>query len=1023
MRLSSIAALILPLLTVSSVPGQEPGGVSTTEGPDFGDFVEKDFPFFSSVLDCRDLGEGFPKDNLTPRGLILNLGNNLWACFDIDLLRIACIWEGEPGQPPITMNALAPGSYHVAGQKTKDGQELLPKPIGKVWLANGIYPGWQVGDKPSFEDPREPAPSPEEVGRGGLPLDRGRFVSIEVNGSKLFLNYEVGGVTVRESIFTTVEKPLSSAPVIQRRIEVSQHSVPLNMVLSSDGGFRYAQLATMTQEQRDQWMRSFGMLDEAGLSNGRSALLDPSTTQPRTLRLESSTDAQVIELVCVESCAWMLLPSARAESSEPQKGHSSQRANWIESVTTHADPPKPTDSGESYMIDNIPIPVPNPWKRNVRLADIDFLDDQGNAVAVTMDGDVWKLSGLKGELAEVTWKRFASGLHEPMSIVVRHDPQVASGATDAGANLWARLSAIEASLKENRAKLVRVGELVRTLPCADDAKAAIEAGKKPEVDEWLNSLPKPEDLVEQINEAKQSIAELENERAKLVKAAGGLSPAIFVFDRSGIWKLVDSNGDGECDRYEMFCNLFAQTAETREFPNSMKLGPDGSLYIAKGGQEGTTFGKHNGTVIRVAPDGKSFEVVAYGLRQPFIGVNPTTGLVTASDQQGHYVPSTPIHIIRDHQFYGHLPTIAEPENYPETIAEPLTWIPHPVNSSGATQAWASDERMGPIFGEMIHVGYNRPELFRVIVSKRFERPQAAVMSFTRDLDFGPLNAKVNPADGQLYVVGFQIWGTTAKKLSGLARVRYTGKPRVLVTELTPMDKGVLLKFNAKLDPKPATDPANYSGERWNYERTEKYGSPHLKPDGSSGQEWMTASSAYLSEDGMSVFVGFPDMKAGVHQMRIGWGLSSADGLPANNAAYFSPWELATFDPTKEGFGDITVDLTPRKVEAAADAVVSVAEGEKLYQMFGCMACHSIDGTLQGKVGPSWKGLYGSEREIAKGDKGKFPADEAYLRESILNPSAKVVKGFEKFDTGMPIYAGILNDAQIESLILYIKSLK
>ncbi len=63
------------------------------------------------------------------------------------------------------------------------------------------------------------------------------------------------------------------------------------------------------------------------------------------------------------------------------------------------------------------------------------------------------------------------------------------------------------------------------------------------------------------------------------------------------------------------------------------------------------------------------------------------------------------------------------------------------------------------------------------------------------------------------------------------------------------------------------------------------------------------------------------------------------------------------------------------------------------------------------------------REIAKGQKGKVTADAAYLRESILAPSAKVVKGFEKFDTGMPIYAGILNDAQIESLILYIATLK
>ena len=63
----------------------------------WGDFVEKDFPFFSSVLDAREVGEGFPKDNLTPRGIVLNLGNNLWACFDTDLLRIACIWEGEAG--------------------------------------------------------------------------------------------------------------------------------------------------------------------------------------------------------------------------------------------------------------------------------------------------------------------------------------------------------------------------------------------------------------------------------------------------------------------------------------------------------------------------------------------------------------------------------------------------------------------------------------------------------------------------------------------------------------------------------------------------------------------------------------------------------------------------------------------------------------------------------------------------------------------------------------------------------------
>ena len=97
---------------------------------------------------------------------------------------------------------------------------------------------------------------------------------------------------------------------------------------------------------------------------------------------------------------------------------------------------------------------------------------------------------------------------------------------------------------------------------------------------------------------------------------------------------------------------------------------------------------------------------------------------------------------------------------------------------------------------------------------------------------------------------------------------------MLLKECTPTDKGLILRFNAKLDEKLATDPASYSAERWNYKRTPEYGSPHLKLDGTPGQEWMNASSAYLSKDGMSVLVGIPDMKAGVHQMRIGWGLKS-----------------------------------------------------------------------------------------------------------------------------------------------------
>lgn len=905
MKLTRLLTLLSFAIPLAAAQAAEPAGgvlIDPKAPSPWGDFVEKDFPFFSTVLDARDVGEGFPKDNLTPRGIVLNLGNNLWACFDTDLLRIACIWEGTEGKPPVTPEALAPGSYHIAGQKTKDGQDDLPKPVGKVWVANGIYPGWQVGEKPSFTDPRETAPSKEEVGRG-TNIKTGLFKHVRTIDGGLELGMEVAGISIT-GIFL-------SAGV---EWNVSPHEMPLTLSLGFPGSFS----ADEVKHESNKFQAThLGKTD----AEDRAVFINISGVGSEGISLKRSAQGELYAFVPASKEPQTFQSFVMGHVKDPNKlgQDAPPKHSWTEPVAIAA---TLSDKTGAYVTDDIPLPVPNPWKRNVRLADIAFRNAQGDAAAVTFDGDVWQISGLKDDLKKVTWKRFASGLHEPMSIVDRK------------------------------------GEL-------------------------------------------------------------------FVFDRNGIWKLVDSNGDGECDQYEMFCNLFAQTAETREFPNSMKLGPAGELYISKGGQEGTTRGKHNGTVIKVAPDGKSIEVIGYGLRQPFIGVHPKTGLVTASDQQGHYVPSTPLHIIAGHHFYGHLPTIAPKEQYPETITEPLTWLPHPVNPSGATQTWLVGAKMGPVNDELIHVGYNRPEIFRVLMNTRFtSRPQAAVVSFSRDFDFGPLNAHVNPADGQLYVVGFQVWGTTAKKLSGLVRVRYTDKPRVLLKEVTPTDKGLLLRFNEKLDAKLATDPTSYSAERWNYKRTPEYGSPHLKLDGSTGQEWMNASSAYLSKDGMTVLVAFPEMKAGVHQMRIGYGLKSEDGLKAENTAYLSPWELLAFDAKKEGFEEtLKVDLTPRQTAAVAATKPTVEEGERLYQMFGCMACHSTDGTLVGKVGPSWKGLYGTEREIAKGMKGKVKADEAYLRESITNPSAKVVKGFEKFDTGMPIYAGILNDSQIESLILFIKSLK
>jgi cytochrome c2 len=327
----------------------------------------------------------------------------------------------------------------------------------------------------------------------------------------------------------------------------------------------------------------------------------------------------------------------------------------------------------------------------------------------------------------------------------------------------------------------------------------------------------------------------------------------------------------------------------------------------------------------------------------------------------------------------------------------------------------------------VHIGFNHPELFRVMLNTRGAKPQAAVASITRAFEFPPLNGSVNPVDGQLYLAGFQVlgWGTTATRLAGLGRVRYTGAATTLPREVVPMDKGVLLRFESPLDPKRAVDPASYVVTTWHYQRTYRYGSPVLKADGTPGVDRLTPTSAYLSKDGRSVFIGLPGIKP-VMQMHVGWALATAGGKTFQDSAVFTPYELSTFQPEREGFARLTVDLTAKSDVASAAAPAagppSIEEGRRVYERYGCMACHGRDDSTVSRLGPNFRGLYGSERTFSEGVV-RVTANEAYLRESILEPAAKVVTGFGRIGMGMPSYAGVLTEQQIESVILYIKSLK
>ena len=877
----------------------------------FADFVEPGFPFIVSTVDAGKLGAGFPERNLAVRCVILMLGNDSYACFDTDLLRISAAWRGAF----VSMTTMAQVSYQEPGNKNN----AIPRILGKPVMATGVYPGWTSAD-PDFRDPRPAGPDPLAVGRGPLSAEQARWNGITVVGKEAVLSYTVAGTDIREQDGSTTA---GGQLGITRTFQSGVIAKPLTLTI--------AELpAGATAVVRANVVLATTPTDTAtaiGVSGGpNGAELKVVDNRYVTLRIPMGEAARFRVTVwrgrSSENDAMTAMLAEPLHMADYDHGGP---AHWAGTVTTVG---KTSPDSADYVLDRLTLPLANPWRRNVRVADVDFYRD-GRAAVVTFEGDVWIVSGIDRNLRSIQWKRFASGLYEPLSIAVVRD-------------------------------------------------------------------------------------------------------TIYVYDRQGLVRLRDTNGDGEADYYETFSNLNQQSGESRDFPLGMAAKPGGGFYFAMGGaldlgpktyaaiMPGFRAGSsQSGTVQEVSVDGRSIRAVATGLREPIIGVDPKSGVIASSDQQGNFVPATPIFLLKEGGFYGVPATWHRPAPLP-TPELPLLWIPHEVDQSGAGEVFAG-ARMGFGGDALVHLSYGRPGPFRVYADTTRSGVQGALIALPGVYAAPTLKGRVGPIDGQLYLAGFSVWGSNAREVSSLVRLRYTGKPSRLPLTVHSGLQGILVRFSTPLDAATAGDAARYHIERWNYVRSSAYGSGHFRLDGTPGQDKLPVRP-HLSPDGRTVLLVVPDMKP-VMQMQVDYDIKTRVGTTIRDTLYLTMHAIDSLDLARAGFGALNWRADALVASKAAistpkpTATASAALGATLYRDKGCAACHSVDGTLAGKTGPTFKGLYGSDVKLTTGATRK--ADDTYLRRSILDPASEIVKGFEP---GMPTFRGVLSDAEIESLIRYIRTL-
>ncbi len=351
---SCLRALLLLALVLAARAGDAPRWAQMDYGPAFSCTLLVDKTYVLRALLVR-----------------LDPAKQTWVCYDLETMRVAALWSGGflDGR-----NVVFNGEHHAQ-----------PQPAGSIIFSSPMGPGWAHAG--SFTDPREerraaynvPAGASDRT-REGQPLPAAwlRPRGYYLHGQDVVLSYVADGCAM-------LERPsLTAAGGLVRTFSLAPSAQELRVDLAAAG------------------TRCILGGDAAGATiaeaDGRVIAVLPAATAARTLTA-----------VIGAGDAGPAQPLAALTTGGP--------ARWAETVVTHGSLGKPA-ADAPYAVDTLTLPDENPWHAWMRPGGFDFFPDGKRAALCTWSGDVWIVSGIDGALQDLTWKRYASGLYQPLGLKI-----------------------------------------------------------------------------------------------------------------------------------------------------------------------------------------------------------------------------------------------------------------------------------------------------------------------------------------------------------------------------------------------------------------------------------------------------------------------------------------------------------------------------------------------------------------------------------------------------------------------------
>ena len=337
-------------------------------------------PFLNLTLNLGTKTNG--SDGSVLKASVIKLGDAehpAYIAYDTDTMRVAAFWTG--------------GFIDWNGTIFNGNHHAQPHPKGTVFLSAKNSPGWGFGGK--FYDPRE-------ASRGPLPKELVHYKGLYRNGQNIVLSYSVADSDVLE--MPAIERGATDdAATMVRNFSFSASKQTIDLTLGSidKAKFNAESLKTIQAPKGST-------LD----SDGYTIWLEIA---PHNAPMAFSFKAKLAKTETIAAPSDLSFSDGSVKFDELIKGGPAQ---WTEPVETQG----VLGKGEgAYVVDTLTIPEKNPWNSWMRIGGFDFFPDGKRAALCTWSGDVWVVSGIDDTLGKLTWKRFATGLYQPLGLKIVND--------------------------------------------------------------------------------------------------------------------------------------------------------------------------------------------------------------------------------------------------------------------------------------------------------------------------------------------------------------------------------------------------------------------------------------------------------------------------------------------------------------------------------------------------------------------------------------------------------------------------